>query len=286
MRKKLSTIRKVFITMLAIILISWYFIWQNNSLQITQYNYYSALLPQTFQDFKIVHISDLHNASFGENQQNLLAAIEKLQPDIIVITGDLIDRRRYDLNTAMEFIDNAVKIAPVYFVSGNHEAWSGKSEEIFSALEEAGVNIIDNKLQFIEKEGEKIYIAGLCDPAFYTEINADAEISEEAKEFMAQIPQDEFGILLSHRPELFEFYSLYHIPLIFSGHAHGGQIRLPFIGALFAPGQGLFPEYTAGGYELLDSVMYVSRGLGNSLFPIRINNRPQINCIILNQELT
>ena len=138
----------------------------------------------------------------------------------------------------------------------------------------------------MKRKEKKIYIAGLCDPAFYTEINADAEISEEAKEFMAQIPQDEFGILLSHRPELFEFYSLCHIPLIFSGHAHGGQIRLPFIGALFAPGQGLFPEYTAGGYELLDSAMYVSRGLGNSLFPIRINNRPQINCIILNQELT
>lgn len=257
-------------------------IWQNNSIVISNYKYESSEIPSEFNNFKIVQISDLYNKNFGKEQSKLLGKIESLLPDIIVVTGDLIDRRKYDLDIAMSFINKAVEIAPIYYVSGNHEAWSGKYYEIKERLIEAGVNIIDDTNTELKKGNGRIQLLGLSDPAFLTSNYIDGnETSNTEKNLSNWSELEGFKILLSHRPELFDLYSKNNINLVFSGHAHGGQIRIPFIGGLIAPNQGFFPKYTSGSYNSDKTIMFVSRGLGNSLFPVRVFNRPEIISVTL-----
>ena len=257
-------------------------VYQNNSIVITKSNYSNPKIPSVFDGFRIVHISDLHNKMFGDNQTEILGKIKGLSPDIIVITGDLIDRRRYDLDSAMAFVSGAVKIAPVYYVSGNHEAWSGKFPLIRESLLNAGVNILDDTAVELSKGRSSIHIIGLADPGFITSGYFDGTGISKLKEKLSRLSTDgNFSILLSHRPELFDLYCENNIDLVFSGHAHGGQISIPFIGGLVAPNQGLFPKYTSGRYSKDSTTMYVSRGLGNSIIPVRIFNRPEIVAVIL-----
>ncbi|MGG7142638.1 metallophosphoesterase [Clostridium nigeriense] len=257
-------------------------IWQNNSIVISNYNYESSEILSEFNNFKIVQISDLHNKNFGEEQSKLLEKVESLSPDIIVVTGDLIDRRKYNLDIAMNFINKAVEIAPIYYVSGNHEAWSGKYSEIKERLIEAGVNIIDDKNVEIKNGDERIHLLGLSDPAFLTSNYIDGTDTSSIDRNLSNWSEIEgFNILLSHRPELFDLYSKNNIDLVFSGHAHGGQIRIPFIGGLIAPNQGFFPKYTSGSYNSDKTTMFVSRGLGNSIFPLRVFNRPEVISVTL-----
>lgn len=281
--KKVSRRVKVLISSVVFIIgLIIFGLWQNNSIEISNFKYYSSELPSDFNNFKIVHISDLHNKMFGKEQLKILEKIEKLSPDIIVITGDLIDRRRYNLDKAMDFINGAIEIAPIYYVSGNHEAWSGKYSEIKDGLIGAGVNIMDDtKLEFT-KENSTIYLLGVSDPSFITSNYIEGTDISDIEEYLSNWSSIEgFKILLSHRPELFDIYSKNNMDLVFSGHAHGGQIRIPFIGGIIAPNQGFFPKYTSGSYNSSKTTMFVSRGLGNSLFPIRVFNRPEIISVTL-----
>lgn len=283
---KLSRKAKTLIILVIFIVICIAFsIWQNNSIVISNFDYNKSELPTEFNNFKIVHISDLHNKVFGDEQDKLIGKVEDLSPNIIVITGDLIDRRRYNLEKAMLFINSAVKIAPVYYVSGNHEAWSGKYYEIKERLIEAGVIVMEDSKLDITRGNNSIKLLGLSDPDFLTSDYIDGTDTSKVEEKLKEWSEIEgFKILLSHRPELFDLYSENNIDMIFSGHAHGGQIRLPFVGGLVAPDQGLFPKYTAGSYTSNTSTMYVSRGLGNSLFPVRVFNRPEIISVTLKSD--
>lgn len=234
-------------------------------------------LPTQFDGFVIAQVSDLHNTEFGKNHSRTLSLLEDASPDIIVITGDLIDSRRTDVSTALDFVERAVKIAPCYYVTGNHESRIEAYPELKKGLETAGVTVLDGRCTEIEKDGAKITLAGIDDPNFKakSEPQKYAEIADSALE-NAQISEDDFTILLAHRPELFEIYAKHNVDLVFSGHAHGGQFRLPFVGGLYVPNQGFFPEYDSGIYVSGNSQMMVSRGLGNSLMPVRINNRPEV----------
>lgn len=283
---KLSRKAKTLIILVIFIVICIAFsIWQNNSIVISNFDYNKFELPTEFNNFKIVHISDLHNKVFGDEQDKLIGKVEDLSPNIIVITGDLIDRRRYNLEKAMLFINSAVKIAPVYYVSGNHEAWSGKYYEIKERLIDAGVIVMEDSKLDITRGNNSIKLLGLSDPDFLTSDYIDGTDTSKVEEKLKEWSEIEgFKILLSHRPELFDLYSENNIDMIFSGHAHGGQIRLPFVGGLVAPDQGLFPKYTAGSYTSNTSTMYVSRGLGNSLFPVRVFNRPEIISVTLKSD--
>lgn len=261
-------------------------VWQNNSLEITRSKYVNTKIPEEFSGLKIAHISDLHNKSFGKNQGTILNKLQNISPHIIVITGDLIDRRRYDLETALVFARGAVDIAPVYYVPGNHEAWSNRYQEIKEGIELAGVHILDNQQLEIEKGDSKISILGVRDPGFVmSDHSGRANTTELAKNLKEFAKVDNFKILLSHRPELFELYCKNNMDLIFTGHAHGGQIRIPLVGGIIAPNQGLFPKYTDGSHTKDNSTMLVSRGLGNSLFPIRVFNRPEIVVVTLENKL-
>lgn len=248
------------------------FVWFNNQfIEVTKYDIYSKKVNQ---DLTIVHISDLHNTSFGKNNYRLINKIKKSHPDIITITGDLIDANHTDVDVAIKLIENIISIAPIYYVTGNHEAWAiDEYQELKTRMEDLGVIVLDNKSVNVMIDDTEITINGIDDANM---INVRNELDK------LHYASDNFVLLLSHRPELFEEYINRGIDLVLSGHAHGGQFRIPIIGGLVAPNQGLFPEYTAGLFESPDATkMIISRGLGNSIIPIRINNNPELVVIAI-----
>ena len=234
--------------------------------------------PEAFSGFKIVQISDLHNAEFGTDNQKLIDILKSEAPDAIVITGDLIDARRTNTEIAESFARRCMEIADCYYVPGNHEARLGDTYDAFeSALIADGVNVLRNGSVRIRKEMDAIRIIGVDDPAFAKASDAITNLDAA----LEALSSDDFTILLAHRPELIDEYSKWGIDLVLSGHAHGGQIRLPGIGGLYAPGQGFFPRYTSGNYTVGDTEMIVSRGIGNSAFPLRVNDRPEVVIVTL-----
>lgn len=263
--------------MIAVLLAVLFLIWQDNGLKVTRYSLKNKKIPADFDGFKIVQISDFHNKYFGRNQRRILNKIRVQSPDIIVVTGDLIDRRRYHPDRGMALLTGMKKIAPVYYVSGNHETMSGKYEEIIPQVKKTGVTLLENVKCEILSGNSTIKIAGNKNSeAFSVNYLAKRDISEHENRLKSFGDSEKFTILLSHRPELFPVYCNKNIDLVFCGHAHGGQFRLPFIGGLYAPDQGIFPPYTSGIHTDGDTSMVVSRGIGNSLFPIRLFNRPEI----------
>ena len=281
MKRKSKTILTL-ISFLLIILIGWT-LWGNTALEVNEYEIVSDRIPQGFDGFRIAQVSDLHNAEFGEGNSKLLELLSRTDPDIIVLTGDLIDSRNTDIEIALAFAREAMKIAPVYFVSGNHEARVIEYEDLKMGLSEAGVNVLENQIVEITREGESITLMGIDDPSFQENyLFGDSEgVAKQAIETLLRV-SDGYTVLLSHRPELFELYVETGMDLVFSGHAHGGQFRLPFIGGLVAPNQGFFPKYDAGLFSEENTTMIVSRGVGNSIVPLRFNNRPEIIVVMLN----
>ncbi|HDR7720361.1 metallophosphoesterase [Bacillus albus] len=256
---------------------------QNNLISITKVDITSSKIPSTFKGFKILQISDLHNKKFGDNQETLIQKVKGENPDIIVITGDLIDSKSYDAEVSMELIRELVKKYPIYFVTGNHEKWSGKYNDLEKELKNHHVTVLRNEHVTIQKGQQKINLLGIDDPEFVTGNNDEVKgVKDEISKAKFGMPPDTYNVLLSHRPELLAKYADEQIDLVLSGHAHGGQVRLPFIGGLVAPNQGVFPTYTAGLYEKQNTSMVVSRGLGNSVIPQRIFNRPELVVVQLN----
>ena len=271
--------KRYFIAAAAIVLIclTIWTLWGNTALEINEYEILSDRIPQGFDEFRIAQVSDLHNAEFGEENWKLIKMLSQTDPDIIVLTGDLIDSRQTDLDVALEFAWQAGKIARVYYVSGNHEARVPEYEDLKNGLVKAGAVILENQKVQITREGESITLMGIDDPSFQENyLFGDAEgVAKQAISDL-QDASDGYTILLSHRPERFDTYVDSGVDLVFSGHAHGGQFRLPFVGGLVAPNQGLFPKYDAGQFDEENTTMIVSRGVGNSIIPIRFNNRPEI----------
>ena len=259
--------------------------WGNTALELNTYTVSSAKLPQSFDGYRIAHVSDLHNAEMGKDNEKLLTILRDADPDMIAITGDLIDSRSTNVEIALNFIREAVKIAPCYYVTGNHEARVNEYDELKSGMEAAGVIVLEDARTEISLEGKTITLIGVNDPSYQTDyLFGDSETVMDTKLEELHTEDDVFTILLSHRPDLFDIYADHGMDLILSGHAHGGQFRLPFIGGLVAPNQGLFPEYDAGIYTEGNTKMLVSRGVGNSILPFRINNRPEVILIELQAE--
>ena len=275
----------IFTAVICLILIAIWIVRGNNQIKFTEYIITSSKVPESFTCFEIAQVSDLHNTEFGEENTKLLELLSEIEPHIIVLTGDLIDSRHTDIEIALDFAGKATQIAPVYYVSGNHEARVPEYEELKMGLAEAGVTVLENQKVQITRDGESITLMGIQDPSFRTDyLFGDAEsISWQAISGL-QNESDGFTVLLSHRPELFDVYVDTGIDLVFSGHAHGGQFRLPFIGGLVAPNQGFFPKYDAGRFDEGNTTMIVSRGVGNSIIPFRINNSPEIVVVELKKS--
>ncbi|PGA36754.1 metallophosphoesterase [Bacillus wiedmannii] len=256
---------------------------QNNLISITDVKITSNKIPSSFKGFKILQILDLHNNKFGDNQETLIQKVKSINPNIIAITGDLIDSKSYDPEVSMELIRELVKKYPVYFVTGNHEKWSGKYNDLEKELKQHHVTVLRNEHVSIQIGGQDIHILGIDDPEFVTGNRDEGNVvKDEIIKAKFEMQQDTYNVLLSHRPEFLTEYADEQIDLVLSGHAHGGQIRLPFIGGLVAPNQGVLPTYTAGLYEKQNTSMVVSRGLGNIIIPQRIFNRPELVVVQLN----
>ena len=291
-KKRIMVLAVVAAVLLALII---WTAWGNTALELNTYTVSSDRLPEAFDGYRIAHVSDLHNAEMGKDNEKLIAMLREAEPDIICITGDLIDSRHTDIEIALQFARAAMEIAPCYYVPGNHEANLSKTKysQLESGLLDAGVIVLHDSEVILEKNGAAISIIGIDDPNCYsasTSITAGEEY--ESKVGSTMDPErirelstiDSFTLLLSHRPEYFGQYTEADVDLVLSGHAHGGQFRLPFVGGLVTPNQGLFPKYDAGLYTEENTNMLVSRGIGNSILPFRFNNRPEVILIELRCE--
>ncbi len=254
----------------------WY---ENDFLQISKYEYISSKISSKLDGFTVVHISDLHGKSIGKDHFVTISAIKKLSPDIIVITGDIMDRRRRNLASAVSFAGKVAKIAPVYFVAGNHEANSGEYiSSVLPALEHAGVNVMRDEAVRIKRGDDAVNLIGLeCVGFLPGGYRGKCDLGKITRLIDKLSEANCLNVVLSHRPELMEQYSLSCADVVFCGHAHGGQFVVPFADrGVLSPDQGFWPRYFKGVYQNNNTSMFVSRGIGNSVFPFRINNRPEI----------
>ena len=246
-------------------------IWGNIAVTVSEYRIECEDLPDSFDGFRIAQVSDLHNDELGEGNARLLKKLKETEPDIIVLTGDLVDRSRTDISVAVNFAKEACLVAPTFYVSGNHESAiaSEAYAELCDGLVSVGVTVLENNSVALERDGEYISLVGVSDQNF-----GGALTDEELMALKSE--KADFSIILAHRPQGFDQYAACGYDLLLCGHLHGGQFRLPFLGGLYAPNYGFFPEYDGGTYEKEGSVMVVSRGVGNSSFPIRFNNPREI----------
>lgn len=260
----------VYLSAVAVLLAGiFWVIWGNVTVGLSNCHVNEENLPAVFDGYRIAHVSDLHNSWLWEKT---IARLKEAEPDIICITGDMIDCKKTNVEAALSFAAEAVKIAPCYYISGNHENNVSQEvrDELLSGLTVLGVTVLNDDEVILEKEETQIALVG-------HKWGDDVTVGE-LWEFNG------YRILLSHRPECFADYVAGNYDLVLSGHAHGGQVRLPFIGGLFAPGQGIFPEYDSGLYTEGRTDMIVSRGIGNSSFPIRFYNRPEVILIVLHHH--
>lgn len=266
---------------------------QNKHLETTHYTYEAEQLGVDLDGYRIVQISDLHNAKFGKSNQKLVDRIRECAPDMIVLTGDLVDSNHTNVDRAVQFVNEIVKMCPVYYVTGNHEYWLEKSEydELMDGLVSAGVVVLDNQVVEISRGDAKFRLVGLDDRSL-ADGTLEALLSDESirnnqaeqKEETADNEdsgEKELTVVLAHEPQYLARYAGTGVDLVLSGHAHGGQFRLPFVGGIVAPDQGFLPGYTAGEYYMNGTEMIVSRGLGNSVIPVRLFNYPEIVCVEL-----
>ena len=256
-----------------------------NRLTVTHFELSHENLPHSFDGFKIVQLSDLHLHQFGEDNVRLAERVAEESPDIIVLTGDFINRRLADVQAGQSeklrgFFSNLSEIAPCYFVSGNHEWASGEIESLAAILDETEIRYLRNEYVTLERQGEQIILAGVEDPnGPVGQIRPDVLVRNLREDY----PED-FVVFLGHRDNWPERYPALDVDLIFSGHGHGGVIRLPLIGGLFSTEYRLFPRYDAGFYNEGNYDFVLSRGLGNFNAIPRFLNPPEIVSVTLQRK--
>lgn len=262
------------IVIVVIFIVLVFLVIQNKWIVVSQYSVVNERIPEDFDGFRVVQVSDFHNAKFGKNNIILVEKIMKLKPDIIVITGDLIDSNDTNIPVAIELSKQLVQIAPTYYVTGNHENWLVRDDkqELLEKLANTGVVNLKNEALDLKRNDSSICLIGLND-----ENLSDETLTKITK----NLDQDSYKILLAHEPQHFERYAKSSVDLVLSGHAHGGQFRFPIVGGLYAPDQGFQPKYSKGLYREGDSSMIVSAGLGNSVIKVRLLNHPDLVCVHL-----
>lgn len=267
--------KKIAIGIVVIIILGLFCYYQNNDIKITNIDFKNDKISKEIDGYKILQISDLHNKEFGKDNKKLVELTKEIKPDIIVITGDIIDSRRTNTDVAIRYINQIKTVAPIYYSPGNHESRISEYQDFENRLAKQGVNILNDKSESIKIKNDSIDLIGVRDISFIQKENRKEELSNIINNLKNK-DDSKLSILLSHRPDLIDLYAKENIDLVFSGHAHGGQVRIPFIGGILAPDQGLFPKYTSGIYNKDNTHMIVSRGLGNSLFPLRVFNKPEL----------
>lgn len=261
----------------------------NNMLKLTEYEVINNKIPKAFNNFKIIQLSDTHSKMFGNNNEQLIKLVDSEKPDIIVMSGDMIDGNKKEIPQAIEMFKPLYEKYPTFYAIGNHELKLNENElsNYFKMLENNGVKILVDKSSYFEKYGEKIRIIGInYDENIKIEPNSidkNENFVKILKEKFNDINKDEYNILIAHDPENFELYEKIKPDLIFSGHDHGGLIRFGKI-ALLSPRRKFFPKYAYGKNVMNNTTMITSSGIGNARIPIRLFNRPEIVKVILKSE--
>lgn len=250
--------------------------WQNFTLQVEPVELFFESLPPQFDGLRVAELSDLHGRSFGKNNVRLLRTLQKARPDMICICGDLFDEKT-DLTMLEPLLTGLTDIAPVYYVTGNHE-WQVKNlREILQKMRAWGVTVLENEERVLFRGGAEMVVAGVHDPCGPYDMKTPAALVRELRSAQG----NDFILMLSHRNDELAMWSQLGVQLVLSGHCHGGVVRLPFVGGVFGTRRELFPEYDAGVYRQDGTTLFVSRGLGYTNVHFRLFNRPHIPIMIL-----
>ncbi len=255
--------------------------WQNFTLQVEPVELFFESLPPQFDGLRVAELSDLHGRSFGKNNVRLLRTLQKARPDMICICGDLFDEKT-DLTMLESLLTGLTDIAPVYYVTGNHE-WQVKNlREILQKMRGWGVTVLENEGRVLSRGGAEMVVAGVHDPCGPYDMKTPAALVRELRSAQG----NDFILMLSHRNDELAMWSQLGVQLVLSGHCHGGVVRLPFVGGVFGTRRELFPEYDAGVYRQDGTTLFVSRGLGYTNVHFRLFNRPHVPIMILRSGKT
>lgn len=245
----------------------------------------SDRIPEAFHGYRILHISDLHNSNYGNGNEKLIRAVEKISPEVIFYTGDMIDKRTIGKDSFLHLANGLSKKYPSYYIYGNHEEELSRQEKsaLLADLNKAGIRFLENEKVFLKKNQEEISLYGLNLPNKFLRQTYDdlGNLQLNREEIIKRIgePAEGFSILLSHNPLYFKAYADFGADITFSGHVHGGMIRVPLAGGLLSPDRSFWPKYDKGHYTLGGKHMIVSPGIGGA--KMRVLNPPTLYCVTL-----
>lgn len=262
---------------LAALLAAGFLLWGNCSLQTTETALVSPALPPAFDGLRIVELADLHGRVFGRGSRRLLAAVRRAEPDLICIDGDLFDEHT-DLTMLPPLLRGLCAIAPVYYVTGNHEWRVPGLRGILAQMRACGVTVLQDDWRVLRRGEDALVLAGTDDPCGPAERKTPAELIADIR---AEAGEAAFLLLLTHRNDQLPQWSALGVQAVLAGHCHGGVVRLPFVGGLFGTDRRLFPAWDAGLYRQGETALYVSRGLGYTNVHFRLFNRPEVAVIVL-----
>lgn len=273
MRRRKTAVLLVLTALLA----AGFLLWGNCSLQTTETALVSPALPPAFDGLRIVELADLHGRVFGRGSRRLLAAVRRAEPDLICIDGDLFDEYT-DLAMLPPLLRGLCAIAPVYYVTGNHEWRVPGPRGILAQMRACGVTVLQDDWRVLRRGEDALIVAGTDDPCGPAERKTPAELIADIR---AEAGEAAFLLLLTHRNDQLPQWSALGVQAVLAGHCHGGVVRLPFVGGLFGTDRRLFPAWDAGLYRQGETALYVSRGLGYTNVHFRLFNRPEVAVIVL-----
>ncbi len=289
-----KTVKRAFII---IVLIALFLYIQVNLIEVKNYTILSNKIPKSIDGFKILQLSDLHSKEFGKNNKILLDLIISKKPDIILVTGDMLNSTNDNGRVFTQLVKDLDKKFPTYYCAGNHERIASIKaeyekaiwfEEYIKSLELMGVKYLNNEVVEIKKDNDIVKIYGLNMPLVYYSASDDTLNGNDIlfsasslRKYFGNTNKNSYNILLSHNPKYFKAYNEWGADLIFSGHLHGGIIRIPFVGGLLSPDKTLFPKYDEGIFSMNDTKLIVNSGLGLSGIKLRVFNRPEITVATL-----
>ena len=273
MRRRKTAVLRVLTALLA----AGFLLWGNCSLQTTETALVSPALPPAFDGLRIVELADLHGRVFGRGSRRLLAAVRRAEPDLICIDGDLFDEHT-DLAMLPPLLRGLCAIAPVYYVTGNHEWRVPGLRGILAQMRACGVTVLQDDWRVLRRGEDALIVAGTDDPCGPAERKTPAELIADIR---AEAGEAAFLLLLAHRNDQLPQWSALGVQAVLAGHCHGGVVRLPFVGGLFGTDRRLFPAWDAGLYRQGETALYVSRGLGYTNVHFRLFNRPEVAVIVL-----
>lgn len=273
MRRRKTAVLLVLTALLA----AGFLLWGNCSLQTTETALVSPALPPAFDGLRIVELADLHGRVFGRGSRRLLAAVRRAEPDLICIDGDLFDEHT-DLAMLPPLLRGLCAIAPVYYVTGNHEWRVPGLRGILAQMRACGVTVLQDDWRVLRRGEDALIVAGTDDPCGPAERKTPAELIADIR---AEAGEAAFLLLLAHRNDQLPQWSALGVQAVLAGHCHGGVVRLPFVGGLFGTDRRLFPAWDAGLYRQGETALYVSRGLGYTNVHFRLFNRPEVAVIVL-----